>query len=388
VFEAFFAEVVDLQRQLPTLDRSGLTSLTTGLAKVRGALAALEAGASGSLADLDDDGPSPSATIRSSTKCSQREADRRARRGTALAQMPRTRAALAEGRITEEHADVLVRAADSTSPTEVEHSDLIQNAELRPADLAARDAREWTRRRESDRTKQDRHIRQRDSRRLAIFEGDCGMIVVHGEFDPVVGQAIRVSVEAEANRMFTADGGREAAQKVRTRDQRRADAFEALVTKSGSGGSANSRPRNQLIIVAETGVIDGTDPQGRCEIPGLGPIPKSELERLACNADLFGLLFSGDGEPLWHGRGHRTATDPQMRGLIARDGGCIGCGKGPQYCEAHHIVHWAPPARGPTDIDNMVLLCTHEHRLVHDHGWRVVRGGDGKFRLEPPEASQ
>jgi hypothetical protein len=388
VFEAFFAEVVDLQRELPTLDRSGLTTLTTRLAKVRGALAALEAGASGALADLADDGPSPSATIRSSTKCSQREADRRARRGAGLAQMPRTRAALAEGRITEEHADVLVKAADDTSPAQVEQSDLIHGAELRPADLAARDAREWTRRRESERKKQDRLIRQRDGRRLAIFEGDGGMIVVHGEFDPVTGQAIRVAVEAEANRLFTADGGRESAKRVRTRDQRRADAFEALVTGSVSGGGANSRPRNQLVIVAETGVIDGTDPQGRCEIPGLGPIPTSQLERLACNADLFGVLFSGDGDPLWHGRGHRSATDAQMRGLIARDGGCIGCGKGPQFCEAHHIVHWAPPARGPTDIDNMVLLCTHEHRLVHDHGWQVVHGPDGKFRLEPPEAGR
>lgn len=386
MFEAFFAEVVDLQRELPTLDRSGLTALTTRLAKVRGALAALEAGASGALADLADDGPSPSATIRSSTKCSQREADRRARRGAGLAQMPRTRTALAEGRITEEHADVLVKAADDTSPAEVEQSNLIHGAELRPADLAARDAREWTRRRESECKKQDRLIRQRNGRRLAIFEGDGGMIVVHGEFDPVTGQAIRVAVEAEANRLFTADGGRESAKNVRTRDQRRADAFEALVIGSVSGGGANSRPRNQLVIVAETGVVDGTDPQGRCEIPGLGPIPTSELERLACNADLFGVLFSGDGDPLWHGRGHRSATDAQMRGLIARDGGCIGCGKGPQFCEAHHIVHWAPPARGPTDIDNMVLLCTHEHRLVHDHGWLVVRGPDGKFRLEPPEA--
>ena len=46
-------------------------------------------------------------------------------------------------------------------------------------------------------------------------------------------------------------------------------------------------PRHQIVIVASADVVTGKDPQGRCEIPGIGPIPQSELERLACDAELF-----------------------------------------------------------------------------------------------------
>ncbi|MGH2778489.1 MAG: HNH endonuclease signature motif containing protein, partial [Actinomycetota bacterium] len=33
------------------------------------------------------------------------------------------------------------------------------------------------------------------------------------------------------------------------------------------------------------------------------------------------------------------------------------------------------PERGPTDLDNLVLVCSFHHRLVHEHCWEV--------RLEP-----
>ena len=395
MFEAFLAEVAALQPQLPTLGRGELTTVLSQLGRIRGAVSALEASATAALDALDDDGPSAAASARASTRCSQREADRRTRRAQGLATMPHTREALAEGRITEEHADVLIRAADDTSAEAVEESSLLHNAAARPADLAARDARAWVRRHQHESDRARRFRRQRADRRLSIFSGDNGMTIVHGEFDPVVGEAIRVAVEAEARRLFRLDGGRGEADKIRSRQQRLADALESLLTTEP--GAAEIHPpspclprpvRSQLLVVAESGVIDGTDPDGRCEIPGVGPIPTAELERLACNADIFGLVFSGDGQPLWHGRRHRTATNDQFRALVARDGGCIGCGLAPQFCEAHHIIPWAPPTRGPTDIDKLVLICRHEHHLIHDHGWKVVRGPDARFRLEPPGSTR
>ena len=138
-------------------------------------------------------------------------------------------------------------------------------------------------------------------------------------------------------------------------------------------------PRHQIVIVASADVISGRDPQGRCEIPGIGPIPLSELERLACDAELFGVLFSGEGEPLWHGRGERTATDAQRRALVARDGGCVLCADEPARCEAHHVKPWAKPSEGPTDIDNLALLCGTCHRRLHNHRRVLCRGPDGAW---------
>ncbi len=142
-------------------------------------------------------------------------------------------------------------------------------------------------------------------------------------------------------------------------------------------------PRHQVVIVASTDVISGKDPQGRCEIPGVGPIPLSELERLACDAELFGLLFSGEGEPLWHGRGERTATDAQRRALIARDGVCVLCAEEPSRCESHHVVAWAKPAEGPTDIDNLALLCGTCHRRLHNNRRILTRSPDGAWGTAP-----
>ena len=142
-------------------------------------------------------------------------------------------------------------------------------------------------------------------------------------------------------------------------------------------------PRHQVVIVASADVVSGRDPHGRCEIPGVGPIPQSELERLACDSELFGLLFSGKGEPLWHGRAKRSVTDAQRRALIARDGGCVLCAEEPARCEAHHITPWAKPNNGPTDIDNLALLCGTCHRRLHNNKRVLTRNPDGTWTTTP-----
>ena len=151
----------------------------------------------------------------------------------------------------------------------------------------------------------------------------------------------------------------------------------------GSPRSQPVPPRHQIVIVASADVVTGKDPQGRCEIPGVGPIPQSELERLACDAELFGVLFSGDGDPLWHGRGERTVTDAQRRALLVRDGVCVLCAEEPARCESHHIVPWAKPGEGPTDIDNLAFLCGTCHRRVHDHKRVLTRSPDGAWGTAP-----
>ncbi|UDF22621.1 HNH endonuclease signature motif containing protein, partial [Rhodococcus qingshengii] len=75
---------------------------------------------------------------------------------------------------------------------------------------------------------------------------------------------------------------------------------------------------------------------------------------------------------------------PQRRALAVRDGGCAfpGCGTPSGWCDAHHIVHWNDG--GPTDLDNLVLLCGHHHRTLHHTEWRVEIGPDRKTVFYPP----
>lgn len=422
MFEAFFAEVAEVRQQIPVMDRSMLGDATAVISRVRGALDGLEARVVSALDALGDDGPGPSNTMRSRGRCSQRKADKKVRRAKAINEMPTVVKALDTGDITGEHADVLVRAAEEVSPEEVEASGLASELGGVPADLAARRVREWIRRHRQDDPTQSRHERQRSRRKLFMFKSDGDMIVIHGEFDSVTGAQIEAEIDAEMNRLFQADGGRGIAEGFRSVEQRRADALHNIVRRTGargsggglgvddasaSGGSTDQGgtpagktassgqsgsgrhmrpgPRHQIVIVADLGVVTGESPDGHSEIVHNGPIPQSVLSRLACNSELTGMVFSGDGTPLWHGRKIRTATDAQIRALVVRDQGCVVCDKAPKWCEAHHVIPWQPPGCGPTDIDNLVLVCSHHHHLVHDHRWILRRSRHGYWYVEPPD---
>ncbi|WP_419947447.1 hypothetical protein [Candidatus Poriferisodalis sp.] len=76
---------------------------------------------------------------------------------------------------------------------------------------------------------------------------------------------------------------------------------------------------------------------GLAEICGVGPIPPSTVERLACNSDVWLEIFGDQLTPLYETVVSRAPTTAQRRALIARDGACIGCGAPPGNCEAHHI---------------------------------------------------
>lgn len=62
----------------------------------------------------------------------------------------------------------------------------------------------------------------------------------------------------------------------------------------------------------------------------------------------------------------------------------MGCTRPPRVCDGHHIALWAPPQLGPTDLDNLALLCRHHHTCAHERGWRIHRRPDGRPVLRPP----
>ena len=123
--------------------------------------------------------------------------------------------------------------------------------------------------------------------------------------------------------------------------------------------------------------------RGRCEIPGVGAMARSELERLGCDAEIYGLIFDGRGLPLYHGRKTRRVSPQQWRALVARDRGCVICGAAPGWCQAHHVKYWI--LGGRTDIDNLALVCHQHHRWIHDNRITLRWGSDG-WRAPPGPA--
>jgi len=94
-------------------------------------------------------------------------------------------------------------------------------------------------------------------------------------------------------------------------------------------------------------------------------------------------MLERDGAPLRIGRKTRKIPPALGRALRARDGGCRfpGCERR-RFVDAHHIRHWA--RGGATDQDNLLLLCRHHHRLVHEGGYSVERLPDGRVRFRLP----
>ncbi|MEM7143062.1 MAG: DUF222 domain-containing protein, partial [Actinomycetota bacterium] len=236
--------------------------------------------------------------------------------------------------------------------------------------------------------KEDRKQRQLAARELSWWTDADGRWNLHGRFDPDTGQAIQKRLGAEVDRLWRDDGGRDGTpDDVRTALQRKADALARLVTTPPLSGSRRPHPKH-LIAVRSDHTRLHDDPHGTAEYTDGSPIPQTTLERLACDAAFVGFVYDQHGETLYQGRTTRLATDAQWTNLIARDGGCFCCDAPAEHCVAHHLTPWAPPARGPTDIDHLVLVCNRTHHLIHDHDYRVIRRPDQQWTLQPPESGE
>ena len=212
-----------------TLDRAGLVALAGEIGTFRAALDGLEARVAVGMRRLGVSEASTAETLRRQTGCSSREAKHRTRRAEILKKMPNVGEALSSGRLTGEHASALARAAAETSPEAVDSdAGLLAEAESVPADVASGKARDWVRRRQTGDDLQRLHQWQRRNRSLMFGAGEGGMISGIAKFDQVSGAQFQNLVEAVADRLYRADGGRDNPH-ARTRAQCRLDALLALV---------------------------------------------------------------------------------------------------------------------------------------------------------------
>lgn len=406
-------------------------------------LAAFQARAAAVLAARESHGDGGAGVLRHATGVSRRQAVGRVRTVRVLDDLPVVRDALEAGKVSFANAARLAEASEAAGADAVQaDAGLLSDAKSMSDDQFAREARRWVARNRSDGGEAD-YARRRARRSLRIWDGDDGMTHLRGELDPMTGERIRNRLEAEARRLRRSDGRDER----RSFPQAMADALDG-VTATGSdivqgrgranpawsgqspGGSNNVQGRGGQSpggrVGGDAGCRSGngrdSDADGRRDNghngdaaadnlhrgrpiadiavvsyvdSGTGdlvsqlatgePLPPSVLERLACNASITGILYDTNGTPLWRGTSKRTATAAQLRALIARDGGCVGCGCHPALCQAHHI---RPASQGgPTTIANMVLLCWDCHYKVHHHQWAVVRRR-GRFGLLPPERTR
>ena len=376
----------DLRRDVIGSTASELSAGLHAVTRLRAALDAFEARlltafvATGRHSSVE-----ASAWLRGATRSSQREAARRVELAARLAAMPAATEALADGKLTAEHASALARAAQHC-PTVVEHADaLVHEAEAQPADHFERELRAWVRDHRSDGGAAD-FERQRAQRRLSTFTTDDGMVGIDVRLDPVAGATVKATIDRLAEQLWRADEG---GARTIGLSARRADALVELCRRAGVGENDVAKHVGPTVVV----VIDHQTLLGQlaakpvCELIDGTPLPPATVRRLACEAGILPMVLDGTGQPLDVGRSRRLPTHAQRMALLVRDRSCVfpHCDRPPEWCDVHHLQPWE--AAGRTDVQNLVMLCEHHHHLVHEGGWQLARAPDGTVRARAPDGT-
>ena len=163
----------------------------------------------------------------------------------------------------------------------------------------------------------------------------------------------------------------------------RAGNVEALVELAQAAltqaGVERTPERAQVVVHVDAAALTH-DGERRCELEH-GPVISAETaRRLGCDAETVTVLEQ-DGLPASVGRRRRTVP-PALRRLVqARDDGrCRFPGRERRrHLHAHHRRHWAEG--GETSLENLVLLCFHHHRLVHEGSFTIEAGEGGELRF-------
>ena len=264
----------------------------------------------------------------------------------------------------------------------------------------------------------DREAATHRARRLRTWWSTQGTLRIDGELGAEAGAILRTAVERAADQVpdDAADGAED------SHAARQADGLELLArafldTDDDQGGSQGPSPGHLSLHVGldrlldlygpdsavegdpvdepaadPTDAADGPTAQDKdlaelCRLGWDGPgVVDTLLRRLCCDTTIQAVIRDPDGNPLALGRRHRVVNRRLRRALYRRDGGrcqATGCDTR-RFLHAHHITPWAHG--GPTELANLVLLCSWHHRMLHDGLLNVtlVDGRPDVIHTRPP----
>lgn len=279
-----------------------------------------------------------------------------------LEELPAVRAAFARGSLTYSKVRALTRIESIERETE-----LVELAHVTTAAQLERivGAYQGVVRVESD------VARAHAERFLEWRTDEDGSVVLRGRLTGEDGAALIAAIEARRDEQAREAFRDSDATELDSAGARNADALLALVDEGVAGrADRTGGDRFQVVVHVDADTLQGSE-AGRCELESGTPMARETARRLACDASLVRIV-ERDGRPLSIGRKTRSIPPALRRALRSRDQGCRfpGC-TATRHTDAHHIEHWADG--GGTDLDNLVTLCRHHHRLLHEGRFAVAR---------------
>ena len=207
-------------------------------------------------------------------------------------------------------------------------------------------------------------------------------------------------LEAAVGALAAPQPGPDGEPDPRSSGKRRADALVEVCRRATAAGDSVGRGLKAQLFFTMTwsdlqectgyGTVLGSTAHGATLAP-------ETIRRMSCDSGLIPTLVDGEGNPIHDPQAGLVGAlerglDPdvakrlgqidldevlaekrlfrpsQIKALWLRDRHCTfpGCSTPAQWCDAHHLVHWADG--GPTTLDNAALLCGRHHTIVHrDH---------------------
>jgi hypothetical protein len=156
--------------------------------------------------------------------------------------------------------------------------------------------------------------------------------------------------------------------------------------ESGGGDLDTPAPDRCQVVIHVDRTLTAPDATLSARLEDGTPVSAETLRRVCCDGGVVAAVVDQQGAILDVGRRTRAIPTAIRRALWIRDQGCRfpGC-MNQRYVHGHHVQHWLHG--GPTSLDNLVLLCSFHHRLLHEASFTLTRLPDGEVEVRTPQGA-
>ncbi len=332
----------------------------------------------------------PEQIVAQATRVTLTQALQPFRRAEAVELLPEFGAALTAGIVNVDHVNVLAKSIAGldaqTKGRLVDRGGFLTEIASRTTSAEfGRTVRAEIRRAQTD-DGIDRLERQRRNTRLRTWiDHETGMWCMRGEFDPESGAILDNRLRNTLEALFH-DATPTTCPTDPLEKQHHLRALALIELTAGKLVGRAATIDMSILVDAKTLVEGGHDKSViDCGLPI--EVPVETIRRMACCADITPIIVGVDGVRMELGRTTRLASREQRRALRAMYRGCAipGCCVAWDYVVIHHLRYFRNG--GPTDIQNLVPLCTKHHHLAHEGRWKLSLDWARNLTITQPDGT-
>lgn len=326
----------------------------------------------------------PQQVLASAANISRIDAFREVSRAKTLGAFPQLEQAFEQGRIGSAHIDAVARATHQLTEDEkaklASRSDWLNNVATHATpDNFARAVKSEVERIHADGGVTRLERQRRDASLRHWIDRESGMFHIAGRLDPENGLRVIGKLDNTVERLFHAALPDTCPTDDRKHGHLNALAFLELIDTASLGapltaGAMISSPhaRAEVSVVIDLHTLrSGLHEHSIVRTGHEAELPLETIRRMACEAEIIPVVLNSKGVVIDIGRASRLATRYQRKAIEAMYSHCAipDCKVPIAQCQPHHIAYWRDD--GPTNMNNLVPLCPHHHRNVHEGNWRL-----------------